>query len=483
MTELSLEVPRVMDIITRTALQTENAQVYLVGGTVRDLLLKRNAPDLDVCIITQHPDMLLDTFRRIGPKVLILKGPRFTFRWFPEGVRWVDIQLEPSSLLDNLSRRDFTINAMACPWPVIDPINQVIDPLGGFKDLKEKRVRMVAPQAFEKDPVRVVRTYRLAAELDFHIEPKTRKLASQNACRLTGIAPERIAQELLKWLGTEEPGDSVRDAFDNGIWAFIIPELENLRGCAQGGYHHLDVWGHTLEVFKAIKTLYSSWQQGHYGLEVTNWGERESFTMGFSRLPFLRLAALLHDVGKPMVQKEKHPGLYVFHGHESVGSEMVVRLLQRLRFSRRAIIILSRIVKLHLLVLTLSKIHEPRRAAILAARKSGCLFPWLALLTHADQLGKQGPLVPSNRKDWFEQFHRYAAEMWFGEVDQHLLKFPLKGDDVIRASGTLVSGPELGYILQWLKKLWYRGRWDSPKEAMQLIASRFSPGSQRKNLS
>ena len=330
-----------VDIINRLAQEfsAQHKQLYMVGGTVRDVLLQRGeSPDADLAT-----DALPDEIKRLviptRPNAVVLVGERFgtvrlhydnniveitTFRserYNPES-RKPEVCFG-TDLLEDLRRRDFTINAMARDLLT----GQIIDPFGGRRDLDARLLRAVGDEPdkrFDEDPLRLLRAIRFAAQLNFAIEAETRRSIQRQSSRLQKISRERIRDEMNKLLLANHAAKGLDLLVELGLMAWIIPEVLELRGVSQQSQAQprspstKDIYVHVLRVV-----------------------ERSS-----PRLK-TRWSALLHDIAKPRT-KTVEDGKVHFFGHEDIGSYMARDILKRLHFDRDFIESVSRLVHLHM---------------------------------------------------------------------------------------------------------------------------------------
>ncbi len=465
-TTIDEAVRRALDTIL--GLLHADEAMYLLGGAVRDLYLGRPIGDMDLFIQTCHPDDLRRRLDAAFSRRIHLHTDPILLRIPISMHAWLDIQYGEERLKANLAARDFTINAMALPWPFHDFSSELIDPFGGWDDLRQRRIRAVREKNLTDDPLRMIRAYRLAAELEFGLDPEVRRSIRQYRDRIKQVAGERIAYELLRWMEGPSVIETLRQAMEDGLLGTIIPELESTVGCEQGGYHHLDVWGHTLAVLEGLRRLVETVGSTSYGADFKRWLTKEAFAMSHPRYSFLMFSALLHDIGKPRVRKMKRPGLYVFHGHERVGAQMVRAILEPFRFSRRAGSVVTDLVRFHLEPLRVMKQDSVEVAATILLRRFGWLAPWLVLLSAADQAGKAGPLVESDRRTRFRRLTDEVFERYFsGKYEA----FPLRGEDLMKHFG-LQEGVQLG---QWLKKArraWERYEWTTKEEGLAWLEPR-----------
>lgn len=306
-------------------------QLFLVGGSVRDLLLGNFAADLDFTT-DARPQQTLEIGETAGATSTYTVGERFgtvglvfddlvieitTFRseTYPTSDRRPVVEFG-DSIDGDLSRRDFTINAIA-----VDTITgALIDPFNGRQHLEQKRIEAVgdAPSRFAEDPLRILRAARFAAQIGFEVEPATREAMAQLAYRLPDISTERIAAELNRLLTGTAPSSGMQLIRDTGVLQYTIPELVDIAYDEIQG-RHKDIWDHTMQVLgKTPPRLAVRW------------------------------AALLHDAGKPRTRSVDEDREVHFFGHERVGADMARRTLRRLTQERNLIKRVSRLVDLHL---------------------------------------------------------------------------------------------------------------------------------------
>jgi poly(A) polymerase len=301
--------------IVRQLVQAGHVAVY-AGGCVRDALLERAYPDVDIAT-SATPDQVQALFpkasdpqgKAFGVIRLRMDEHVFEIATFRVDGPYLDGR-RPSSVIfttaeEDARRRDFTINGM-----FFDPLkNEVLDYVQGRTDLAAKTIRAIGdPVArFTEDRLRLFRALRFAVQLDFEIEPSTWKALVSLAPDSKVISPERVRDELVKVFISPNPARGLDLMYDSGLLAVWIPELLEMRGCAQSPEHHPegDVWVHTRLLLTHLK----------------------------NPSPVLAFSALLHDVGKPRTSKTEPNGRIRFFGHEGVGARMADEILRRLRFS------------------------------------------------------------------------------------------------------------------------------------------------------
>ena len=288
-------------------------EVYLVGGAVRNL--KRGLPPDDYDFTTNAtPQQVVTLFRKViptgiehGTVTVLFKGSSFEVTTYRMDGKYSNFRHPDSityctDIYEDLKRRDFTINAMAID--VRD--NSLIDVHGGMEDLKKGIVRAIGNpnERFAEDGLRILRACRFAAQLDFQIEPVTLQGMINNKDHLENISKERIRDELLKTMTADHPSTAFLYMQKTEILEYVLPELLEGVGIEQRDRHQFDVF--------------------HHSLYSCDFMEKD---------PVLRMAALLHDIGKPRCFKVRD-GINTFYGHENVGSDMAHEILRRLKFSK-----------------------------------------------------------------------------------------------------------------------------------------------------
>ena len=315
--------------------------LHLVGGSVRDALLGRLGDDLDFTT-DARPDAVLqvvdgwaetrwETGIAFGTVGLMRRGFRIeitTYRAdaYDRTSRNPEVTFG-DSLTDDLARRDFSVNAMAVALPEWRAPDAFIDPYGGMDDLAAGVLRTpgTPEQSFDDDPLRMLRAARFASQLGFAVDPAVVAAMTAMAGRLDIISVERIADELSKLLCSAHPRAGLELLVDTGLAAQVLPELPALRLEIDEHHQHKDVYEHTLQVLERAIALESG------GPDLV-----------------LRLAALLHDIGKPKTRRKEAGGGVSFHHHEVVGASMARRRLQALRYPKDVVAAVTLLTELHL---------------------------------------------------------------------------------------------------------------------------------------
>ena len=400
---------------------------YVVGGSLRDTLLGRRPTDWDLAT-DAPPERTQSLFadavyeNQFGTVAVRRDGEEYEITTFRTDHDYADFRRPHrvefgTSLEADLARRDFTVNAMA--WgadPTTEPATarpnpHLVDPFGGRGDVGARLLRAVGDprKRFAEDALRMIRAIRLATTLEFAIEPETLAAISERAELVAHLSGERIAAELGKLLAAERPSVGLRLLADTGVLVHVSPELAAQRGVTQNKIPGEDLWDHTLRCVDAAAPR-----------------------------PIVRLAALVHDVGKPATAADGH-----FFGHETVGAEQARALLDRLHEPRIVVDRVGHLVRHHMFRYEPSWSDGAVRRFI--AKVGRDAIDDLFALREADNIGSG---VPANVDGLDELRARIAAELAAGPIlDRSALA--VDGNDLMRELG-IERGPQLGRILEAL---------------------------------
>jgi len=328
-----------------TIADEQNIQVYLVGGFVRDLILKRDNADIDFMVLgnaNHYAKQLakklgvdkVDIFKNFGTAHFNYKNLDFEFvgarkESYKRDSRKPDVT--EGSFIEDIRRRDFTINTLAVS---INHKNfgNLIDNFHGYDDIQNKIIRTpIDPlKTFDDDPLRILRAFRFAAQLGFTVDKSINKAAHKLTGRMEIVSQERITDEFLKILSTQKPSAGLKLLFKSGVLEIIFPEISNLAGVEQrDDYHHKEVFLHTCQVVDNISK--------------------------FTDDVWLRFAALVHDIAKPRTKKFVEGIGWTFHGHEELGAKMMKPIFKRMKLPFNKLSYVEKLVRLHLRPIALAK--------------------------------------------------------------------------------------------------------------------------------
>jgi len=422
-------------------------ELSLVGGSVRDVFLRCSSGDLDLAtdarpaqvreIAAAWADKIWETGIEFGT-VGLRKGSTVceitTYRSeeYQPGSRKPGVTYG-RSLEADLSRRDFTVNAIAARLPSLE----LVDPFGGLRDLRAKVLRTPGrpEDSFNDDALRMLRAARFAAQLGFAVVPEVQAAMTAMAGRLSVVSAERISAELTKLICSPGPDGPVRGIsvlVDTGVAEYVLPEVPRLRLERDEHFRHKDVYQHTLTVLARATTL-----EAAYGLENDL---------------VVRLAALLHDIGKPKTRR-KLPGpggRVAFYHHEVVGAAMARERLTALRFPGAVVADVSELVALHLRFHGYGEGEWTDSAVRRYVRDAGHLLTRLHVLTRADCTTRNKAKAQRLERAYDDLEQRIAALSVQEELDR--IRPDLNGTEIMELLG-LRQGPLVGEAYRYLLEL------------------------------
>ena len=411
----------------------ERAEVYVVGGVVRDALLGRPLGELDFVVVgdgiafAQAVAMALKAapptvYRNFGTAMLQHAGKKIEFVGARRESYKTDSRkpaVEPADLHADLSRRDFTINALAMALNQAK-FGELIDPFDGREDLRRGLLRtpLDPPITFSDDPLRIMRGIRFATTLNFHIEEKTFAGMRAMAERLRIISQERSTDEFIKILAADKPSLGFHLMYEAGVLDIIFPEFTELRGAEERqGYAHKDVFNHTLMVVDNTAAM-------------------------SAKLP-LRFAALVHDIAKPRTKEFTEDKGWSFHGHEDLGARMLPAICRRLKLPNEWLLYAQKLTRLHLRPIALAEETVTDSAYRRLLFEAGEDLEDLLTLCRAD-------ITSGNAK----RRQRHLANFDFvvqrlNEVEEkdkmRAFQSPVRGDEIMAVCG-LQPGPLVGKL-------------------------------------
>ncbi len=424
-------------------------KVYVVGGYVRDALLGKDCKDLDFVVVGDGPDFAKKVARR-------LKSTKFTIykKFGTAMIAYRDQVLEfvgaraesyrgdsrkptvqSADLMADLSRRDFTINAMAVALNNAN-FGKIVDPYNGQADLQNKIIRtpLKPEKTFFDDPLRIMRAIRFACQLQFELDKITKTGLEKEAARLKIISQERITDELMKILAGNKPSIGFHLMDETGVLEIILPEIAALKGVDEiDGYRHKDVFYHTLKVIDNVAAASGDLR--------------------------LRFVALYHDVAKPPTKQFKPGTGWTFHGHDDLGARMMKSIGRRLRISNELLHYTQKMIRLHLRPIHLAEEGVTDSAIRRLLFLAGEDVDDLMVLCRADITSGNPQRVAKH----LGNFDHVVERMEEVEEKDQLRQFqpPVRGDEIMQTCG-IKPGPLVGKIKKAIEEAILEG--DIPNE-------------------
>ena len=430
----------IFNVISETADQL-NQDTYVIGGYVRDLILKRSSPDIDIVTIGSGIHLAEKIAKRLGPNIQVSVFKKFgtaMLKYQSMEVEFVGARkesyqedtrnpiVEDGTLEEDQNRRDFTINALAICLNK-DRFGELIDPFGGIQDIENKIIRTPLEPGitFSDDPLRMMRAIRFASQLGFTIEQKTQEAISLNKTRIHIISKERIGEELNKIILSSKPSVGFKLLDQTGLLEIIFPELHRMKGQEfVNGIGHKDNFYHTLEVLDRIAP-------------TTNY-------------LWLRWSALLHDIAKPVTKKYIPQIGWTFYSHNFIGAKMVPALFKKMKFPlNEKMKYVQKLVELHMRPIVLSEEEVTDSAIRRLLFEAGDDIDDLMTLCEADITSKNQEKV----KKYYSNFQLVRQKLKDLEEKDHIRNFqpPVTGETIMEVFGL---GPcrEIGQIKSAIKE-------------------------------
>lgn len=439
-------------------------ELYLVGGSVRDALLRRLSPDLDFTtgarpeqvqhIVRGWADAVWDTgiaFGTVGVGKGDLRLEITTFR----ADSYDQVSRNPQvrfgdRLEDDLVRRDFTANAMAVRIAAAGP-GDFVDPLGGLAALRARVLDTpAAPEvSFGDDPLRMLRAARFVAQLGFTVAPRVRTAIEEMAPQLARISAERVAVELDKLLLGTDPVAGIDLVVQTGMGDVVLPEVGGMQMAIDEHHQHKDVYQHSLTVLRQAIALEDPPPEGGPDL-------------------VLRWAALLHDIGKPATRRHEPDGGVSFHHHEVVGAKMARKRLRALKYSKQMVDDVSQLVYLHLRFHGYGDGKWTDSAVRRYVTDAGPLLPRLHKLVRADCTTRNKRRAARLQAN-YDRLEARIAEL-AAQEDLARVRPDLDGNRIMELLN-IPAGPQVGEAWRFLKELRLdRGPLTEEEATAQLLA-------------
>ncbi|MDI6687488.1 MAG: HD domain-containing protein [Desulfobacterales bacterium] len=445
---------------------------YLVGGSIRDLLLGLSPIDYDIAVLGNPEQFAKNIASKTSGRIVRMGKPGHMIIRVVSGNKIFDISsINDVSIEEDLNKRDFTINALAYSLSS----GKIIDPFGGIQDLTDKKISAVSKQVFIKDPIRMIRAYRICAALDFKIDPQTFSAIKKDVKLIKNSAGERVRTEFFKILRSYKAYYYLSQMANAGLLCEIFPELNTLKECMQNKYHSYDVFDHTMKAFCCLEKIlndYSGYIPETYNQNIKQLNKNKGY--------LLKLAILLHDIGKPAARSIDNQGNIHFYGHGKKGADMANKISKRLKLSNDERYYIDFIVRNHIRPLFLFMSHQKK----ILTKKSMTRFfikygnnaPALLLHTIADIQGKGNKedvspvcVQRTGRDAAFIEFAKNMVHDFFSDFMRERTKPPLiTGYDLIHEFG-LTPSPLFKKILKIVQEERLSNKINTRQEALRLV--------------
>ncbi|MBB6218697.1 poly(A) polymerase [Anaerosolibacter carboniphilus] len=448
-----------------------NSDFYIVGGFIRDFLLKRDYNDIDLLLSEdvlavakefaygqEGSFIILDELNDAARVILKDKNLAIDFS-----------RMRGKDILDDLMTREYTINAMALKVGQDGDFHwdNIIDPTNGKKDVENKWIRMISEKTFQEDPLRMIRGVRFAAQLGFDIEDATARAIKKYADHLMESTAERVSYELFQILKCNRTHYyfNMMDKHLN-LLNKIFPEIEPMKEVGQCKYHVVDAWAHSLYTLNVAESIiYANGYFENHLREAYEDHTKKILSNGHTRIQLIKLATLFHDIGKPSAKRTDETGRIRFKGHELTGMEIAADISDRLKLSNKEKQFLCKIVKEHMWPLTLYRENDVSGRAIYDLFKNfGEDTLDVLLVSLADIIATRKLLHPHEEMGMYKVHIEYLANNYLtrfrGLVDlSHVLQ-----ENEVMEYFDIEDGKLVGQILEEVRKAIFFGKIPPEKE-------------------
>ncbi len=452
------ELKKIIDYIKKQPILSKGVKIlfqiykksdfYLVGGTIRDIILNKEPLDFDFVVNNSGIRGAKIFGEKIKGKFIILSEKDDEARVVAYKTIFDFKGLNQKTIIDDLSERDFTINAIAFSFKE----KKLIDPFNGIKDLKNKKIRLTNNLVLHQDPLRILRAIRFACELGFKIDKKIFEIGKEIS--LVNIAKERISYEFLRILATNKSYFYIKKLYDIKLLAQIFPVDFSF-------FEEKYLVTHSLKTYKKIEEIINT--KEFFGQFQKEW--EEYFSIPHSK-EVLKLAGFFHDVAKPLTMKNSENGEIHFYGHETVGSKIIKKILKDLKFSNEDIHHITKLIFYHM------RLHLLASAPVLTDRAIRRFFHdlknyafGLMILTYADGYATAG------YTKHLEKVIKRMIELKRKEEEEKKKVRLINGYDLIDLG--LKPGPIFKKILQEIENLYLEGKIKNKEDAINYVKKNY----------
>ena len=439
-----------------------------MGGVLRDiyLKLKKELVDFDFCVEKETLAVVKEFAKSISSKFIILDKDQQSYRVVlkkkSKNYTYDFTAMRGENLEEDLALRDFTINTLAVS--LLDKELKLFDHLKARRAIKNKTITVVRDVVIPQDPLRILRGFSFVANYGFRINARTLKLMVNHKKLLRKVSKERINEELFKIFASNNSYKVIKAMDQLRIIDEVIPEIARMRGVHQGSYHHLRVWKHSLEALRQFELFFT--KRLVKNKEILAYLNQE-LAVERRRIQIIKLACLLHDIGKPKAKKKLNKKT-IFHTHEKIGREIAAGIADNLRLSLREKNVLMKLIFWHLRPGYLADQINPSKRAVYRffrdAQEEGVA---VILLSFADWRATRGPLTDNKKRKRHEVIMLGLVDKYFIDKAKKPLPKLVDGNSIMKKY-KIPSGPLVGAILHKVLEEQALGKVSTKGEALKI---------------
>lgn len=471
-----------IDEVIKLAKET-NTDVYVVGGYLRDFLLKKKSLDIDLVVSEKSESFAKKLAKKINGKYFKLHDDLQTYRvavFNNPDLQYIDISLmQGKNIKDDLSRRDFTINALAVKIENFNNINKnIIDYFNGLKDLKNKTINVVSKTAFSDDPLRILRAFRFSSEYKFKISKKTLSLIKKYSSKITTVAGERIKNELFRILDKKKSSQYIAAIDDCGLFEKMFPVITKMKKSAKNFYYHpKGLFQHCFQTYESLENILIKLDKYFpQSKDILEKHLSENFSENVNKKNLLKFIAIFHDCAKPECAKRMDNKMR-FLGHEALGAKKTAQIMKELRMSNKEIDFAKAIISEHMRPSNLAKSEViTNRAQMRLFRDIKENTPDLLILAMSDWHSYKNLKKKIYPRKVLKQQEKSVAKLIFAYFDfiNNKPKDKIVDGNILMKEFHLKPGRIIGELLKNINDAYEEGRIKDKKQALKYAKSQLT---------
>lgn len=460
-----------------------NTEVYVVGGYVRDFLLKKKTLDIDL-VVSENAELFAKKLaKKINGKCFVLHSDLQVYRVAVKNnpdMEYIDISLmQGKNIKEDLSRRDFTVNALAVKIENFDNIKKnITDYFNGIKDLKNKEIKAVSKKVFIDDPLRMLRAFRFASEYNFKISKDTLSLIKKYSSKITAVAGERIKNELFRILNNRKSSQYISAIDDVKLLEKMFPVIATMKKSAQRFYYHpKGLFQHCFQTYEALENILIKLDKYFpKSKDILEQHLNEHFSEYVNKKNLLKFIAVFHDCAKPECAKRMDNKMR-FLGHEELGAKKTAQIMKELKMSNKEIDFAKAIISEHMRPSNLAK------SEVITTRAQMRLFrdikentPDLLIMAMSDWHSYKNLKKKIYPKKVLQQQEKSVAKLIFAYFDfiNNKPKDKILDGNVLMKEFHLKPGKIIGELLKYINNAYEEGRIKDKKQALKYAKSQLT---------
>ena len=460
-----------------------DTEVYVVGGYIRDCLLKKKTLDIDLVVSDKAESFAKKLAKKINGKCFILHSDLQVYRVAvinnPD-IEYIDISLmQGKNIEEDLSKRDFTINSLAVKIEKFDNIKKnIIDKFNGLKDLKKKEIKTVSKNVFSDDPLRMLRAFRFASEYNFKISKETLSLIKKCSSKISTVAGERIKNELFRILNNKKSSRYIAAIDECGLFEQIFPVVTKMKKSAKNFYYHpKGLFQHCFQTYEALENILVKLDKYFpTSKDILEQHLNEHFSENVNKKNLLKFVAIFHDCAKPECAKRMDNKMR-FLGHEELGAKKTAEIMKELKMSNKEIDFAKAIISEHMRPSNLAK------SEVITTRAQMRLFrdikentPDLLILAMSDWHSYKTLKKKIYPKKVLKQQEKSVAKLVFAYFDfvNNKPKDKIVDGNILMKEFHLKPGKIIGELLNYINNAYEEGRIKDKKQALKYAKSQLT---------